>query len=67
MPVKTTTSNQIIDLTNLRLEEAVPEQKIEIYRHVQTQQFYIRHLDGRFEPVACATTEDRDPRPGITH
>jgi hypothetical protein len=48
-----TTLNEIVDLTNLTLEEAVPEHRIEIYRDVQTQQFYIRHLDGRFEPVAC--------------
>ena len=50
MQVKTTT-NETIDLRTLKLEEAVPEQQIEIYRHVHTQQFYIRHLDGRFEPV----------------
>ena len=49
-------ANETIDLTQLRLEEAVPEMQIEIYRHIHTRQFYIRHLDGRFEPVAWPQT-----------
>ena len=66
MQVKTTT-NETIDLRTLKLEEAVPEQQIEIYRHVHTQQFYIRHLDGRFEPVSWAHgCQEPDPSDGKT-
>jgi hypothetical protein len=49
-------SNEAIDLTHLRLEEAVPEMQIEIYRHLLTGRFYIRHLDGRLELVSWPQT-----------
>ena len=55
MQIKATT-NDSINLTHLRLEEAVPELQIEIYRHIRTRQFYIRYLDGRFESVAWPQT-----------
>ena len=47
-----------MDLSDYGQDHGVPidplsVQKIEIYRDVRTQQFYIRHLDGRFEPVSC--------------
>ena len=50
------TNNEAIDLTHLRLEEAVPEMQIEIYRHLRTGQFYVRHLDGRLELVSWSQT-----------
>ena len=49
-------ANETIDLSHLRLEEAVPEMQIEIYRHLRTGQFYIRHLDGRLELVSWSQT-----------
>ena len=50
------TNNESVDLTHLRLEEAVPEMQIEIYRHLRTGQFYVRYLDGRLEPLVWPQT-----------
>jgi hypothetical protein len=49
-------TKQGIDLTHLKLAEAVPEMQIEIYRHLLTGQLYIRHLDGRLELVSWLQT-----------
>ena len=62
MQIKATT-NKAIDVTHLRLEEAVPEMQIEIYRHLRTGQFYIRHLDGRLELVFWSETGLHAGRP----